>query len=154
MPCHFARAPAAAPRNHSPPRHRPSSAGLRGVTIVAAAGDGGSHFAFGPFSGGGGGGIGGALDSVICSSMNMAVYPAVSPYVLSVGGTQWEAEDMYGPCSGAVRMHRGRYIHSDGVTLETARVGWPVRCGPGAAYAVRRITPLGKQGAPRDGSRR
>jgi tripeptidyl-peptidase-1 len=70
--------------------------GLRGVTIVAASGDGGSHFAFGPFSGG----IGGALDSLICSGLHMPVYPTASPYVLSVGGTEWQPDDMYGPsCS-------------------------------------------------------
>ena len=45
--------------------------GLRGVTITAAAGDGASHFAFGPFSGG----IGDDLDTIICSEMNMPVYP-------------------------------------------------------------------------------
>ena len=51
--------------------------GLRGVTIVAASGDGGSHFAFGPFSGT----IGHALDSIICEQMHMPVYPTASPYV-------------------------------------------------------------------------
>jgi tripeptidyl-peptidase I len=72
--------------------------GLRGVTITAASGDGASHFAFGPFSGG----IGSDLDSVICSSMHMPVYPTASPYVLSVGGTQWSSDDIYGPeCSAS-----------------------------------------------------
>lgn len=70
--------------------------GLRGTTVVTASGDGGSHFAFGPFSGG----IGGDLNSIICSQMQMPVYPASSPYVLSVGGTQFQADDTYGPtCS-------------------------------------------------------
>jgi hypothetical protein len=41
--------------------------GLRGVTVTAASGDGASHFAFGPFSGG----IGSALDEIICDKMNM-----------------------------------------------------------------------------------
>mmetsp|Transcript_91561 Transcript_91561/g.274917 ORF Transcript_91561/g.274917 Transcript_91561/m.274917 type:complete len:759 (-) Transcript_91561:284-2560(-) len=73
--------------------------GLRGVTVTAASGDGGSHFAFGPFSGS----IGGALDGIICSSLQMPVYPASSPYVLSVGGTAWTAEDPYGPSCGSTK---------------------------------------------------
>jgi len=72
--------------------------GLRGVTIVAASGDGGSHFAFGPFSGN----LGSALNSVICDGLHLPVYPASSPYVLSVGGSEWQSDDMYGPtCSAA-----------------------------------------------------
>jgi len=71
--------------------------GLRGVTVVAASGDGGSHFAFGPFSGE----IGGALDTIICGSMHMPVYPTASPYLLSVGGTEWSADTMYGPTCSA-----------------------------------------------------
>ena len=70
--------------------------GLRGTTITAASGDGASHFAFGPFSGG----IGDDLNAIICNKMNMPVYPTSSPYVLSVGGTQWSSDDIYGPqCS-------------------------------------------------------
>ena len=67
--------------------------GLRGTTIVAASGDGASHFAFGPFQGG----IGDQLNEIICSSMQMPVYPASSPFVLSVGGIQWSSDDIYGP---------------------------------------------------------
>lgn len=70
--------------------------GLRGTTITAASGDGGSHFAFGPFSGS----LGSTVDSIICGQMNMPVYPTSSPYVLSVGGTAWSPESTYGPtCS-------------------------------------------------------
>ena len=47
--------------------------GLRGTTITAASGDGASHFAFGPFSGG----IGDDLNAIICNKMNMPVYPAL-----------------------------------------------------------------------------
>lgn len=54
--------------------------GLRGVTVLAASGDGGSHFAFGPLSGS----IGNALDELICKDFNMPVYPTSSPYALSV----------------------------------------------------------------------
>ena len=72
--------------------------GLRGTTVTAASGDGASHFAFGPFSDG----LGSSLDSIICKQMNMPVYPTGSPYVLSVGGVQWNSDDMYGPeCSSA-----------------------------------------------------
>eukprot|EP00756_Hemistasia_phaeocysticola_P049088 Hpha_TRINITY_DN23520_c0_g1::TRINITY_DN23520_c0_g1_i1::g.186524::m.186524/K01279/TPP1, CLN2; tripeptidyl-peptidase I len=70
--------------------------GLRGTTVLTAAGDGGSHFAFGPFQEG----LGSALNTIICDKMNMPVYPASSPYVLSVGGTQFQSDDIYGPsCS-------------------------------------------------------
>ena len=68
--------------------------GLRGVTVTAASGDGGSHFAFGPFNKGN---LFNELNRIICSSMNMPVYPTSSPYVLSVGGTTWLAETAYGP---------------------------------------------------------
>lgn len=72
--------------------------GLRGTTVTAASGDGASHFAFGPFSGG----IGDDLNEIICSQMNMPVYPTCSPYLLSVGGTQWQSDDIYGPeCSSS-----------------------------------------------------
>lgn len=70
--------------------------GLRGTTVTAASGDGASHFAFGPFSGD----IGSDLNGIICGQMNMPVFPTASPYVLSVGGTQWSSDDIYGPeCS-------------------------------------------------------
>jgi hypothetical protein len=67
--------------------------GLRGVTVLAASGDGGSHFSFGPFSTGG---IGDAINAVACRRGGLPVYPAASEYVLSVGGTQWQG-DSYGP---------------------------------------------------------
>ena len=70
--------------------------GMCGTTITAASGDGASHFAFGPFQGG----IGDELNAIICQEMNMPVYPASSLYVLSVGGSQWQSDDIYGPnCS-------------------------------------------------------
>ena len=70
--------------------------GMRGTTITAASGDGASHFAFGPFQGG----IGDELNAIICQEMNMPVYPGSSLYVLSVGGSQWQSDDIYGPnCS-------------------------------------------------------
>lgn len=73
--------------------------GLRGVSIFAASGDGGSHFSFGPFSTGD---LAASLNEVICKTnggINMPVFPTSSPYLTSVGGTQWQSES-YGPeCS-------------------------------------------------------
>ena len=70
--------------------------GLRGMTITAASGDGGSHFAFGPFNGN----LASTINRIICKTMHMPVYPTMSPYVLSIGGTAWQGETSYGPtCS-------------------------------------------------------
>lgn len=68
--------------------------GAKKVTIVAASGDGGSHFSFGPFSSGE---IASELNAIICEKMNMPVYPTSSPWVLAVGGTQWLSDGMYAP---------------------------------------------------------
>jgi subtilase family serine protease len=62
--------------------------GLKGVTVVAASGDGGSHFSFQPFSELSS--IGRALNTISCA-LNLPTYPASSPYVLGVGGTSWNA---------------------------------------------------------------
>lgn len=51
--------------------------GLRGVTILAASGDGGSHWAFGRFEDDLG--VGSALNEIICGEMNMPVFPTSSP---------------------------------------------------------------------------
>ena len=83
--------------------------GLRGVTVTAASGDGGSHFAFGPFSGG----IGGALDSIICSSMQMPVYPASSPYVLSIGGGASAGIELGGGASAGIGAWGVRQLESE-----------------------------------------
>jgi hypothetical protein len=58
----------------------------RGATIVAAAGDGGSHFSFGEFPSDR---IGTVLNSVSCALGSVPTFPSASPWVLSVGGTQW-----------------------------------------------------------------
>lgn len=60
---------------------------LQGVTILAATGDGGSHFSFQPFDELNK--IGRALNNVSCH-FNFPTFPASSPYLLAVGGTQWE----------------------------------------------------------------
>jgi hypothetical protein len=61
--------------------------GLRGVTLLAASGDGGSHFSFVPFDEGSE--MGHALNKISCA-YQMPTFPGESPYVLSVGGTTWE----------------------------------------------------------------
>eukprot|EP00051_Salpingoeca_urceolata_P028699 m.487888 g.487888 ORF g.487888 m.487888 type:complete len:570 (-) comp25328_c0_seq1:15-1724(-) len=60
--------------------------GLRGVSIFAATGDGGSHFSFQPFDRISP--IGRALNDVACV-YTLPTFPAASPYVTGVGGTQW-----------------------------------------------------------------
>jgi len=67
--------------------------GLRGVSVFASSGDGGSHFSFEPFSGGG---IADALNKVSCN-YQIPVFPTTSPYVISVGGTAWSEDDSSKP---------------------------------------------------------
>ncbi len=59
----------------------------RGVTLLAATGDGGSHFSFGAFPTTDP--IGAALNDISCS-YSLPTFPAESPYVLGVGGEQWD----------------------------------------------------------------
>merc|ERR1712048_1331849 len=59
--------------------------GLRGVSIFGSSGDGGSHFSFQQFSGGA---IADALNKISCT-YQMPVFPTTSPYITSVGGTEW-----------------------------------------------------------------
>jgi len=58
----------------------------RGVTLLGATGDGGSHFSFGAF--GQATAIGRALNDISCR-YQLPTFPAESPYVLGVGGEQW-----------------------------------------------------------------
>lgn len=67
---------------------------LRGVTVLGASGDGGSHFSFEPFSGGGE--LSSVLNKISCE-FQFPVFPTSSPYVLSVGGEAWENGDMNKP---------------------------------------------------------
>lgn len=62
-------------------------ASARGVTLLAATGDGGSHFSFGAFEDDGA--IGSALNDMSCG-LQLPTFPAESPFVLGVGGEQWE----------------------------------------------------------------
>ena len=59
--------------------------GARGLSIFASSGDGGSHWAFGPFDDEPTG-LAAALNVVTCEK-NFPVFPAESPYVTAVGGT-------------------------------------------------------------------
>jgi tripeptidyl-peptidase-1 len=63
--------------------------GVRGVSIFGSSGDGGSHFSFQPFRGGS---IADTLNSISCE-YQMPVFPSSSPYITSVGGTQWKRRD-------------------------------------------------------------
>jgi len=60
--------------------------GLREVTITAASGDGGAHFSFQKFPRTQE--IGRDLNE-ICCNYTFATFPAESPYVVAVGGTEW-----------------------------------------------------------------
>ncbi len=59
--------------------------GVRGVSIIAASGDGGSHFSFQEFPTDP---LGNVLTEISCA-YNLPTYPSDSPYVTGVGGTQW-----------------------------------------------------------------
>ena len=61
--------------------------GVRGVSVFGSSGDGGSHFSFQPF--GELNPIGAAMNKVSCQ-LNLPVFPTTSPYVTSVGGTDWQ----------------------------------------------------------------
>ena len=74
-------------------RHLTVIIGIRGVTILGASGDGGSHFSFQRFSGGA---IAETLNKISCE-FQFPVFPTSSPYVLSVGGEQWKDLDMTKP---------------------------------------------------------
>ena len=60
--------------------------GTRGVSVFGSSGDGGSHWSFGSFPSSTP--VGRALNKVGCE-YQFPVFPTTSPYVTSVGGTQW-----------------------------------------------------------------
>jgi subtilase family serine protease len=75
----------------------------RGVTLLGATGDGGSHFSFGAFPDDDG--IGTQLNGISCANA-LPTFPAESPYVVGVGGEQWDdggtsAEPVYWYSGGA-----------------------------------------------------
>ena len=74
--------------------------GLRGVTVLAASGDGGSHYSFQPFPNDQ---IGSLLNTAACAK-NFPTYPASDPYVTGVGGTTWNGGAM---CAGVAVLAAG-----------------------------------------------
>jgi len=69
--------------------------GNRGVSVFGSSGDGGSHFSFQEFQGGA---IADTLNEISCA-FQIPVFPTESPYVISVGGTQWQFPDSAAPGS-------------------------------------------------------
>jgi subtilase family serine protease len=72
--------------------------GVRGVTLLAATGDGGSHFSFEPFDPTNP--IGRQLNT-ICCNYNFPTFPAASPFVLGVGGSEFEVTGQQKAWSGS-----------------------------------------------------
>ena len=70
--------------------HALMALGLRGVTVFGSSGDGGSHWSFERFEGWGK--VPRTLNKVGCR-YQYPVFPTTSPYILSVGGTDWQAFD-------------------------------------------------------------
>jgi len=64
--------------------------GLRGTTVFGSSGDGGSHWSFGPFHGIGK--IPNVLNQIGCE-YQFPIFPSPSPYMTSVGGTEWKGLD-------------------------------------------------------------
>lgn len=67
--------------------------GVRGVSVFGSSGDGGSHFSFQSFTGGP---LADKLNEISCK-FQMPVFPTSSPYIVSVGGTQWDNDDPSSP---------------------------------------------------------
>jgi tripeptidyl-peptidase-1 len=100
-------------RRHSvvlfPPVYSPDSDGLdrmnvefmklgaMGTTVMAATGDGGSHFSFQFFNSDV---VGTILNQVACKA-NFPTFPAESPYVVAVGGTDWSQGGAQAPVGWA-----------------------------------------------------
>jgi len=70
--------------------HALMALGMRGVTIFGSSGDGGSHWSFQPFSGFGK--VARTLNRVGCE-FQFPIFPSPSPYMVSVGGTDWSGYD-------------------------------------------------------------
>jgi tripeptidyl-peptidase-1 len=69
----------------------------RGVSVLGSSGDGGSHFSFQPFDSDT---IGSALNAIACE-YQLPVFPTGSPYVLSIGGEDWQDGDSTQPIAWA-----------------------------------------------------
>ena len=64
--------------------------GLRGTSVFGSSGDGGSHWSFQPFQGEGK--MPRILNQIGCE-YQFPVFPTASPYIVSVGGTEWKNGD-------------------------------------------------------------
>lgn len=64
--------------------------GARGVSVLGSSGDGGSHWSFQAFDAEDP--MGAILNDVGCQFM-FPIYPSPSPYMISIGGTQWKDLD-------------------------------------------------------------
>ena len=64
--------------------------GVRGVSVFGSSGDGGSHWSFEAFDAADP--MGAVLNDIGCEFM-FPIYPSPSPYMISVGGTQWQDRD-------------------------------------------------------------
>ena len=90
--------------------------GLRGVSIFGSSGDGGSHWSFGRFHGWGK--VPRVLNEIGCE-YQFPIYPSPSPYVVSVGGTEWKGGDpsnpvMWSGSGGGFSWQFPRPPHQDG----------------------------------------
>lgn len=70
--------------------HALMALGLRGVSVLGSSGDGGSHWSFGRFHGFGR--VPRTLNKIGCR-FQFPIFPSPSPYMISVGGTDWEGDD-------------------------------------------------------------
>ena len=68
--------------------------GVRGVSVLGSSGDGGSHWSFQAFDAEDP--MGAVLNEVGCEFM-FPIYPSPSPYMISIGGTQWKDGDSSKP---------------------------------------------------------
>ena len=87
----------------------------RGATLLGATGDGGSHFSFGAFPDADA--IGAALNGISCR-FQLPTYPASSPWVVGVGGTQWSGAN----ASAAAPAYW--YAGGSGFSWQFARRAW------------------------------
>jgi len=95
--------------------HALMALGLRGVSVLGSSGDGGSHWSFGRFHGFGK--IPRILNKVGCA-FQFPIFPSPSPYMVSVGGTDWAGGDptqpkMWSGSGGGFSWQFARPAHQD-----------------------------------------
>jgi len=106
----------------------------QGVTILAATGDGGSHFSFQQFEWDD---MGNALNDIACNT-NTPTFPAESPYVIGVGGSTWRGSggsahpQAWGASGGGFSWRFPRPAYQDWALGNYTRIA--SRLPPAAAY--------------------